>query len=75
MKTAEPLQGFIMSTSHETIHLALLIAMLSCFQYFKDYSCHEEDGSLVLILVVHGWCFVSSIICMVLDHFKLWELS
>lgn len=34
MKTNEPLQGFIVSSNHEIVHLALLIAQLASHYYF-----------------------------------------
>ena len=46
MKTNEPLQGFIVSSNHEIVHLALLIAQLASRYYFLNspngFGCKED---------------------------------
>jgi hypothetical protein len=43
MKILDPLQGFIRTSNHFLVHLALLIAQPICMAYWIEYNCEESS--------------------------------
>jgi len=76
MKTREPLQGLIMATNHEIIHLALVFAQLTCMYYYNSHAWpFDTNITQSAFLITHSWCFISKMISYALEHKKYYEWS
>ena len=69
--TEEPLQGLIMSANTRVIHISLLIAQPCCYYYFGKWACPiAKDSNNFIMMYVHGWCVLASLISKYADHYK-----